>query len=69
MKLDFAVMETQAVLRKEAEARAKFAELKGFAPTIPNQHILVSAIASFSRSNHSIFQFLVWFLFSVRGAI
>ena len=37
--------ETRAVLRKEAEARQALAELKGFAPVIPNQNILVNAIA------------------------
>ena len=37
-------IETFAVLRKEAEARQALAELKGFAPVIPNQNILVSAI-------------------------
>ena len=37
-------IETMAVLRKEAEARQALAELKGFAPGIPNQDILISAI-------------------------
>ena len=38
-------IETKAVLRKEAQARQALAELKGFAPIIPNQNILISAIA------------------------
>jgi Fic family protein len=38
-------IETLAVLRKEAQARQALAELKGFAPTIPNQSILINAIA------------------------
>jgi len=38
-------IETRAVLRKEAEARQALAELKGFAPVIPNKNILISAIA------------------------
>ena len=32
-------------MRKEAEARQALAELKGFAPVIPNQNILINAIA------------------------
>jgi Fic family protein len=42
---DVEKVETIAVLRKEAEARQALAELKGFAPTIPNQNILINAIA------------------------
>jgi Fic family protein len=38
-------IETRAVLRKEAKARQTLAELKGFAPTIPNQNIVISAIS------------------------
>jgi len=37
-------IETLAVLRKEAQARQILAELKGFAPVIPNQNILINAI-------------------------
>jgi len=37
-------IETLAVLRKEAQARQVLAELKGFAPSIPNQNILINAI-------------------------
>ena len=37
-------IETKAVLRKEAQARQALAELRGFAPVIPNQNILISAI-------------------------
>jgi Fic family protein len=36
---------TFSVLRKEAKATQALAELKGFAPTIPNQNILINAIA------------------------
>jgi len=39
------LIETKAILRKEAQARQALAELKGFAPTIPNQNILINAIA------------------------
>ncbi|MDR3302493.1 MAG: Fic family protein [Spirochaetaceae bacterium] len=42
---DLKKVETTAILRKEAKARATLAELKGFAPTIPNQNILINAIA------------------------
>jgi Fic family protein len=42
---DIAKIETRTVLRKEVEARQALAELKGFAPTIPNQNILINAIA------------------------
>ena len=38
-------IETRAVLRKEAQARQALAELKGFASVIPDQNILISAIA------------------------
>ena len=38
-------IETREVLRKEAQARQVLAELKGSAPVIPNQNILISAIA------------------------
>ncbi|MDR2589080.1 MAG: Fic family protein [Spirochaetales bacterium] len=38
-------IETLSVLRKEAAARQALAELKGFAPAIPNQNILINAIA------------------------
>ena len=37
-------IETRVVLRKEADARQALAELKGFAPIIPNQNILINAI-------------------------
>jgi Fic family protein len=39
------MIETLPVLRKEAEARQLLSELKGFAHTIPNQNILISAIS------------------------
>jgi len=42
---DIKKLETLAVLRKEAKAREALAELKGYAPTIPNQNILINAIA------------------------
>jgi Fic family protein len=42
---DPAKIETMAVLRKEAKARQALAELKGFAPIIPNQNILINAIS------------------------
>jgi Fic family protein len=42
---DVEKIETLPVLRKEAETRQSLAELKGFAPTIPNQNILISAIS------------------------
>jgi Fic family protein len=42
---DIEKIETIAILRKEAKARQALAELKGFAPTIPNQNILINAIA------------------------
>jgi len=42
---DMELTETKAVLRKEAEARQALAELSGFAYTIPNQNILINAIA------------------------
>jgi len=38
-------IETRAVLRKEAQTRQVLAELKGFAPTIPSQDILINAVA------------------------
>jgi Fic family protein len=37
-------LESISVLKKEAVARAALAELKGFAPIIPNQNILINAI-------------------------
>jgi hypothetical protein len=42
---DLGKIETVAVLRKEAKARQALAELKGFAPIIPNQNILINAIS------------------------
>ncbi|GHU92454.1 hypothetical protein FACS189479_01430 [Spirochaetia bacterium] len=45
LPLDLRYIETLAVLRKEAQTRAALAELKGFAPNIPNQNILINAIA------------------------
>ncbi len=42
---DIKKVETIAVLRKEAKAREALAELKGYTPTIPNQNILINAIA------------------------
>ena len=45
LPFDLGKIETRAVLRKEAEARQALAELKGFAPVIPNQSILINAIA------------------------
>ncbi|MDR0455091.1 MAG: Fic family protein [Treponema sp.] len=45
LPFDSVKIETRAVLRKEAEARQALAELKGFAPVIPNKNILISAIA------------------------
>jgi Fic family protein len=42
---DIEKIETIPVLRKEAKARQALAELKGFAPAIPNQNILINAIA------------------------
>jgi Fic family protein len=42
---DTGKIETLPVLRKEAEARQTLAELKGFAPAIPNQNILINAIS------------------------
>jgi len=45
LPLDIELVETKAVLRKEAEARQALAELSGFAYTIPNQNILINAIA------------------------
>jgi len=44
LPIDTEKIETRAVLRKEAQTRQILAELKGFAPVIPNQNILVSAI-------------------------
>ena len=48
MKIDLSIdmekIETRAVLRKEAGARQILAELKGFAPVIPNQNILINAV-------------------------
>jgi len=44
LPVDVEKIETRAVLRKEAQARQILAELKGFAPTIPNQNILMNAI-------------------------
>jgi Fic family protein len=44
LPIDTEKIETRAVLRKEAQARQILAELKGFAPTIPNQDILINAI-------------------------
>jgi len=45
LPFDLEKIETRVVLRKEAQARQVLAELKGFAPTIPNQSILINAIA------------------------
>jgi Fic family protein len=45
LPLDVELIETKAVLRKEASARQALAELSGFAYTIPNQGILINAIA------------------------
>ena len=45
LPFDLGKIETRAVLRKEARARQALAELKGFASVIPNQNILISAIA------------------------
>ena len=44
LPIDAGKIETLAVLRKEAQARQVLAELKGFAPAIPNQNILINAI-------------------------
>jgi Fic family protein len=44
LPIDTDKIETKAVLRKEAQTRQILAELKGFAPVIPNQNILVNAI-------------------------
>jgi len=44
LSIDPEKIETRAVLRKEAQARQALAELKGFAPVIPNQNILINAI-------------------------
>jgi len=44
LPIDTEKIESRAVLRKEAQTRQILAELKGFAPVIPNQSILVSAI-------------------------
>jgi len=45
LPLDIELIETKAVLRKEAEARQALAELSGFAYTLPNQGILLNAIS------------------------
>jgi len=45
LPFDIDKIETRAVLRKEAQTRQVLAELKGFAPVIPNQNILINAIA------------------------
>jgi Fic family protein len=45
LPLDVEQIETVSVLRKEAQARQALAELKGFAPVIPNQNILINAIS------------------------
>ena len=45
LPFDIKKTETHAVLKKEAQARQALAELKGYAPVIPNQNILISAIA------------------------
>jgi Fic family protein len=42
---DIGKIETLSVLRKEASARQALAELIGFAPTLPNQNILINAIS------------------------
>jgi Fic family protein len=42
---DMGKIETLPVLRKEAAARQALAELKGFAPAIPNQSIVINAVA------------------------
>jgi len=44
LPFDIEKIETRAVLRKEAQARQILAELKGFAPVIPNPNILINAI-------------------------
>ena len=44
LSFDMGKIETKEVLRREAQARQVLAELKGFAPVIPNQNILISAI-------------------------
>jgi hypothetical protein len=50
-------IETVAVLRKEAKARQALAELKGFAPTIPNQNILINAIVlQEAKEKNEVFQ-------------
>ncbi|GHV79061.1 adenosine monophosphate-protein transferase [Spirochaetia bacterium] len=45
LPVDLQKIETPGVLRKEAQARGALAELKGFAAVIPNQSILINAIA------------------------
>ena len=45
LPIDIDKIETRAVLRKEALARQALAELKGFAPAIPNQEILINFIS------------------------
>ena len=45
LPFDLNKIETKQVLRKEAQTRQALAELKGFAPVIPNQNILINAIA------------------------
>jgi Fic family protein len=44
LPVDTEKIETRAVLRKEARTRQILAELKGFAPVIPNQNIMINAI-------------------------
>jgi len=44
LPIDTEKIETRTVLRKEAQTRQILAELKGFAPVIPNQNILINAI-------------------------
>jgi Fic family protein len=45
LPVDLQKIETPGVLRKEAQARQALAELKGFAAVIPNQSIVINAIA------------------------
>lgn len=37
-------LETKAVLKQLARANRALAELKGYADTIPNKHILINAV-------------------------
>jgi Fic family protein len=56
---DMGKIETVAILRKEAETRQALAELKGFAPSIPNQDILINAIALREASESSAVENIV----------